>query len=150
MSDLIQRLRDPYIVGCVGVGDLLLEAAKRIAELEAERLRLAGEVANRNRRALDGDAATRALDNVHTYYEKREEELKSALSDATEAQQVLGLKLAQAEAERDALKVDAGRYRFLRDAVEPPHGVSKADVIYLQHLHGAELDAAIDAAKEQQ
>ena len=42
MSELVKRLRDPYIVGCVGVQEPLLEAAdaleaqaKRITELEA-------------------------------------------------------------------------------------------------------------------
>lgn len=44
---------------------------------------------------------------------KRIAELESSLADREETVQVLGLKLAQVEAERDALKVDAGRLDYL-------------------------------------
>ena len=47
-------------------------AAAELRRLHAENERLAAEVANRNRRALDGDEAVSALANVHAYYEKLE------------------------------------------------------------------------------
>jgi len=60
--------------------------------------------------------------------------------------ELLRQQAAADKAEIEALRKEAERYWFLRDAFEPPNGVSKADVIYLQHLHGEKLDAAIDAA----
>lgn len=45
------------------------KAAAELRRLHAENERLAAEVANRNRRALDGDEAVSALANVHAYYE---------------------------------------------------------------------------------
>lgn len=47
-------------------------AAAKLRRLHKENERLAGEVANRNRRALEGDEAVTALENVHAYYEKLE------------------------------------------------------------------------------
>jgi len=46
-----------------------------------------------------------------------------------------------------AAERDAARYRWLRDGQNPSVGLHRADVIYMQHKHGAELDAAIDAAQ---
>jgi hypothetical protein len=51
---------------------LVEELAVELRRLHEENGRLAGEVANRNRRALDGDEAVAALSNVHAYYEKLE------------------------------------------------------------------------------
>jgi len=48
------------------------EEIAELRRLHEENERLAGEVANRNRRALDGDEAVAALSNVHAYYEKLE------------------------------------------------------------------------------
>jgi hypothetical protein len=45
---------------------------------------------------------------------------------------------------------DAARYRWLRDGPLDRDGLHRADVIYMQHHHGPELDAAIDAAIEQE
>ena len=50
-------------------------------------------------------------------------------------------RIAALEAERDALKQDAGRYRWLRDPNNDTEGT-------LPELSGVALDAAIDAAKE--
>ena len=49
-----------------------LQVDAELRRLHAENERLATEVANRNRRALDGDEAVFALANVHAYYEKLE------------------------------------------------------------------------------
>lgn len=56
-------------------------AAAELRRLHAENERLAAEVANRNRRALDGDEAVSALANVHAYYEKLEAQ-RDALLEA--------------------------------------------------------------------
>lgn len=45
------------------------QAAAELRRLHAENERLTAEVANRNKRALDGDEAVAALDNVHAHYE---------------------------------------------------------------------------------
>ena len=65
------------------------QAAAVLRRLHAENERLAAEVANRNRRALDGDEAVSALANVHAYYEGLEaqrdallEALKQSLEEA--------------------------------------------------------------------
>ena len=57
------------------------EAAAELRRLHAENERLAAEVANRNRRALDGDEAVSALANVHAYYEGLEAQ-RDALLEA--------------------------------------------------------------------
>ena len=44
---------------------------------------------------------------------------------------------------------DAERYRWLRDSPSDGPGLVKADLIYLQHKHGRELDDAIDAAMKE-
>lgn len=49
--------------------------------LQAEIDRLAGEVANRNRRAVEGDEAVAANAQVHEYYEKRVSELERKLAE---------------------------------------------------------------------
>ena len=56
-------------------------AAAELRRLHAENERLAAEVANRNRRALDGDEAVSALANVHAYYEGLEAQ-RDALLEA--------------------------------------------------------------------
>jgi hypothetical protein len=68
---------------------MLLQQAEQIEQLEVERLRLAGEVSNRNQRALEGDKSTAAFNTLY---------------DEFEALRV----------ERDALKADAERYRWMR------------------------------------
>jgi len=45
------------------------EAAAELRRLHAENQRLVAEVANRNRRALDGDLAVIAMENTHAYYD---------------------------------------------------------------------------------
>ena len=57
------------------------EAAAELRRLHAKNERLAAEVANRNRRALDGDEAVSALANVHAYYEGLEAQ-RDALLEA--------------------------------------------------------------------
>jgi hypothetical protein len=56
--------------------------------------------------------------------------------------------LRQCADEIDAMKEDAERYRWLRDDVTDAPGQHHADIIYLKHLHGADLDAAIDRARK--
>jgi len=52
-------------------------------------------------------------------------------------------------AERDALQADAERYRWLRDVHAHHFTVTRyVGGATIPRLHGAELDAAIDAAKE--
>jgi len=85
--------------------------------LRAEVERLRGEVVNRNRRALDGDKAVEALENVHAYYEGLEAEVErlreeagkkqASLDAGREAFVALSLRAAQAEAERDEARGDA-------------------------------------------
>lgn len=55
------------------------EAAAELRRLHAENERLVAEVANRNRRALDGDEAVTALANVHAYYEGLEAQCNALL-----------------------------------------------------------------------
>lgn len=71
------------------------QAAAELRRLHAECQRLAAEVANRNRRALDGDIAVTALENTHAHYEGLEAELYSL------------------NAEVEALRDDAERYQWL-------------------------------------
>ena len=47
---------------------------------------------------------------------------------------------------RGDVLMDAERYRWLRDSPMDKIGYRQADTLYLKHLHGADLDAAIDAA----
>ena len=61
--------------------DINDEAAAELRRLHAANEQLATEVANRNRRALDGDEAVFALANVHAYYEKLEAQ-RDALLEA--------------------------------------------------------------------
>ena len=61
-----QRLRSPLFPS-----EDNLKVAATIDALVQENLRLAGEVANRNRRALEGDEATKALNKAHDYYESK-------------------------------------------------------------------------------
>jgi hypothetical protein len=41
---------------------------------------------------------------------------------------------------------DVARYRYLRDGPLDENGMHRADLIYMQHRHGEELDQAIDVA----
>ena len=61
------------------------EAAAELRRLHAENQRLAAEVTNRNRRALEGDEAVAALANVHTHYEAQEKTKDALLRQALEA-----------------------------------------------------------------
>ena len=84
-----------------------LQVDAELRRLHAENERLATEVANRNRRALDGDEAVFALANVHAYYEKLEAQrdaLLEALKDATKTIEHLGYPLAAIERARAAIK----------------------------------------------
>lgn len=63
-------------------------AAAELRRLHEENERLAGEVANRNRRALEGDEAVAALENVHAYYEKLER-INAQLLEALEEMLVM-------------------------------------------------------------
>ena len=105
MSDLIERLRDPYIVGCVGFTDVVLEAADTI-ESQSKRI-------------------------------------------------------AELESEVAALRVDAERYRWLREASKKKVDFHSREHRWMvsrdngdgtgQNLFGEKIDAEIDAAiKEQQ
>ena len=58
-----------------------LQVDAELRRLYAANEQLATEVANRNRRALDGDEAVFALANVHAYYEKLEAQ-RDALLEA--------------------------------------------------------------------
>ena len=64
-----------------GTDGVMHAAAAELRRLSAENERLAAEVANRNRRALDGDMAVVALENTHAYYEKLEAQ-RDALLEA--------------------------------------------------------------------
>lgn len=64
------------------------EAAAELRRLHEECQRLTGEVANRNRRALEGNEAVAALDRVHSHYEGQQARiaaLENALGQAVEA-----------------------------------------------------------------
>ena len=76
---LADRL-DTYATGDSHQQDIE-QAAAELRRLHAENERLAAEVANRNRRALDGDEAVSALANVHAYYEGLEAQ-RDALLEA--------------------------------------------------------------------
>lgn len=76
------------------------QAAAELRRLHAEKERLAGEVANRNRRALEGDEAVTALENVHAYYEKLERinaQLLEALRFIADRQDLMFAECSDAE-----------------------------------------------------
>jgi hypothetical protein len=86
----------------------------------------------------------------------RAEKAEAEVKQATDLWNGWSRKCAEAEAERDALRADAERYRWLRvkrkagPETGKPWGwlsVSQAFGTWGQHLYDAELDAAIDAAR---
>ena len=138
MKELIERLREDYcscIDGYKSRGmtdpqcsscdskDWREECADVLERLTAENLRLAGEVSNRNSRALAGDTATKQFDAMY-------EDIESLT------------------AERDALRADAERLNWMEDALKcyffqiqsQPSGA------YVVQGYGKKLRAAIDAA----
>ena len=79
MKSLTERLRQTWNPS----PELMLEAADEIERLTAENLRLAGEVSNRNSRALAGDTATKQFDAMYEEIER----LTAQLTEALEASQ---------------------------------------------------------------
>ena len=78
MKELIEKLRNPTDGLRYNDGNgLLKEAADEIERLTAENLRLAGEVSNRNSRALAGDTATKQFDAMYEDIESLTAELNS-------------------------------------------------------------------------
>ena len=65
---LIARLR--MMQSALGVDETCGEAAAALERLTAENLRLAGEVSNRNSRALAGDTATKQFDAMYEEIER--------------------------------------------------------------------------------
>lgn len=66
--------------------------------------------------------------------------------DCSGARHSMSIELAAVKAECDALRVDAERYRWLRNADGGPPYVHAGDDDWSLILDGDELDAAIDAA----
>ena len=96
----------------------------KIERLTAENLRLAGEVSNRNSRALAGDTATKQFDAMYEDIERL-------------------------TAERDALRADAERYEFLRNNFATKSEDSVDDFIALEPMTGDCFDAHIDLLMEE-
>ena len=92
MKELIERLkRTEY-------DDLdACKAADALERMAFENLRLAGEVSNRNSRALAGDTATKQFDAMY-------EDIESLTAERDSLKEGL-----------DALRADAERYRFICD-----------------------------------
>ena len=101
-----QRLRSPLFPS-----EDNLKVAATIDALVQENLRLAGEVASRNRRALEGDEATKALDKAHDYYEAKLSALRA------EAEQYLSDWKACTAMNRELL-AEVQRYRDEMKAME--------------------------------
>jgi len=125
---------------------MLIQQAEQIDQLEVERLRLVGEVSNRNIRALEGDKSTAAFNTLCDEYEAlRLESLQ--LKAALRWQPASGM-LESIEAlsnENLALKADAERYRHLRATT---NWVSNSKGQRIDVRKSPELlDAAIDAMK---
>ena len=136
MKELIARLREDYcscIDGYKSRGmtdpqcsscdskDWREECADALERLTAENLRLAGEVSNRNSRALAGDTATKQFDAMYEDIESLTAE-RDALAKDAERVRVYKQRYFEAIAERDALRADAERYRFIfaeSDRVDP-------------------------------
>jgi hypothetical protein len=120
---------------------LLANAGDRIAALEAERADL---IKINNKWAREWDAMREKRDE---WVAKHDESGKLLIATVAERDAIKGdnmandAKLFACERERDALKVDAERYRKIRDG---SGGIRTAQ--YVDKL----VDAAIDAAREQE
>jgi hypothetical protein len=66
------------------------EAAAELRRLHAENQRLVAEVANRNRRALDGDLAVIAMENTHAYYDGLKAQRDELLEALKLARSIIG------------------------------------------------------------
>lgn len=112
--------------------DTIAALLDEVKSLKAENLRLAGEVANRNRRALEGDESKAAFNRMY---------------DKAETLRI----------ERDALARDAARYAWLREGASEGYpsaeGCNNKDAYLVitgyddqYPMSDAEKDAAIDSA----
>jgi hypothetical protein len=143
---------------------------QRVAELEKERLRLCGEVSNRNMRALEGDKAQAAFDRLYAEHEALLTQIEASWKQVPMAWELFfdngnsnGFTSDKGEAAEfgenkrplyaapvvapDVLK-DAERYRFLRTSNRISGSGIGASVKsgWLWNLDFENLDAVIDAA----
>lgn len=177
MSDLIDRLREgvrlrfnktpiqDFITMCQQAADTIESQARRIAELEG--LLMVERSWNERHRVrmmqiveleAERDAANSRIELLESDmksgdYESLYGQAVQQLSDATEAQQIIGMKMLESdkarlelEAENAKLRVDAGRYQWLRDV-----GDAAWEPMSKRVREGAAgIDAAIDAARKEQ
>lgn len=117
---------------------------------------------------LDGDEPRYLMSHPDLYFQfyqtgftdalteksKRIAELEASLADAVEAQQIIGLKLAHAEAESARLRVDAGRWRYREKLLNEGGQIwqtkgavtirdFKRDIIARGHSEAEAIDAAM-------
>jgi chromosome segregation ATPase len=169
MKALIERLRND----CYQEDEVRAhakEAADALERMGAEHLRLAGEVSNRNSRALAGDTATKQFDAMYEEIERLTAE-RDALKEGLDGwhSRCLDMEverdvekehvrqcvanIAKLVAENAALRADAERYRWLRDGLSGPLAATEG----MKRMAGAfgefddtpsaeQFDAAIDAA----
>ena len=106
---LWQQMRYAYEHGGGHAGHLnnawhtAMRLSKELLRLRAENERLVAEVANRNRRALEGDEAVTALANVHKHYENEVRVLTETLQRCKEV----------GDATAEHWRMDAERLRAL-------------------------------------
>ena len=102
MKELIEKLRNPTDGLRYNDGNgLLKEAADEIERLTAENLRLAGEVSNRNSRALAGDTATKQFDAMYEDIERLTAERDAAYAAGRESMREDALRLFEPLFEQD-------------------------------------------------
>lgn len=104
---------------------------KRVAELETENLRLCGEVSNRNKRALEGDKAQAAFEQIYLESEQLRQQLAKAqaLIEASRKQEPVAWKYTQ---------IQSGYTDVSLDYPEKSH---ELDVLEIESLFAAPVVA---------
>ena len=99
--------------------------------------------------------STLDADDGHAGYMRRLEQAVAAryearIAEAERSRDELVQKMHQLERARDALRVDAERYRHLRDSGDTSIYVMRFDIEGDTPVDGPDLDASIDAARAAQ